>query len=230
MRTEVKSYALPLIEQFFGPSEKSVLLAIRRFAGECSSNRWPMADNIEHTDRPSSFTKSVSPPMPKEDWKSTFWVVEGDWMPPLERPSESNLCHRCRRLIKKSHAVLSLYRWLDIEKDNGHDCPKDGIRFTYKPLRFAKCRAQTRTITYTSKTNPERQTKSPKVSVECLAICRTWEEFETGGYWEKERERRAIFERWVEEERGKKEKLAHPADKPIRKQQDKPNLSPSAAR
>ena len=229
MRTEIKSYAPPLIEQLFGPSTESVLLAIRRFAGEDDSPRWPQATNIVHIARPSSFTKSVSPPMPPEEWKSIFWAVEGDWMPPMERPAESNLCPRCRHHLAKPHGILYLYRWLAVEKSKGAECPVDGLRFGFKPLRFAKCKVQTHTITLTSKSDPSRQTKYPKFTVECLALCRTWEELESSPLWKEEQERRATFERWLEEQR-QKEAETHPAVKPQPQAPVKPALSPSACR
>lgn len=143
--------------------------------------------------------------MPKEEWKRTFWVVEGDWIPPMGLTNGTNLCQTCRMRLRIPHIPLYIYAWLEGEKGDGFYCEKDGIRFRFDVKRLAKCCASTRTITYTSKADPSRQMKFPKNSVECITVCSNWKEFEDLGYWKEEQERKAKFMKWLKEKKRKRD-------------------------
>lgn len=199
-RTEASTTVLPSLEMFFGPSPDKILAAIAKAAGDNSHANYslPMAD-IRHTGRPSPYVKTVGDPMPKEDWKSTTWFVEGDWMPPIEVPNTNTLCMACRSRLTWPHIPMYLYSWMRIDADKGALCKADNLRFAFKPQRFAKVRIQTRTHTYTKKSNPSDSIKVPRISVECLAIVPTLDEMKARGFWAEEQKRRERFDKWQEE-------------------------------
>lgn len=209
--SDVKMNVRPSIEMLFGPSNESMLKAIRRFVGE-DTPKCEMATNIVRSSRSSAYSKTIGEPMTKEEWMRTFWVVEGGWIPPMEYPAETNLCSMCRWRLRNTHDLISIYTWIDAEKGDGFTCEKDGIRFGFEVKRLAKCSATTRIITYTSKLDPCRQMNFPKYFVECLAVCSNWEEFESFGLWKEEQERKETYMRGrrEEEEKRKREAVKHP--------------------
>ena len=211
-RTKAVTTVLPSLETVFGPSPDKILEAIAKAAGDNSHTNYalPMAD-IRHIDGPSPFVKTVGDPMPKEEWKSTAWFVEGDWIPPIEVPNANTLCTACLSHLTWPHTTICLYTWERVDSDKGALCKADNLRFAFKPQRFAKVRIQTRTYTYAKKSNPSDATKVARTSVECLAIVPTLDEMKSRGFWEEERQRRERFNKWLKEMEAS---APHPKEKP----------------
>ena len=210
--TETSVSVLPSMELFFGPSTYKILAAIAKTAGDNTHKNYtlPMAD-IKHTDGHSPFVKTVGDPIPKEDWKSTVWFVEGDWMPPIEKPDTNTICTVCRNRLSNPHTLLGLSKWERVDSDNGELCSKDKLRFGFNPQRFAKVRIQTRTHTYKRKSNPSDTTKVPRISVDCIAIANSFDDMRARGFWDEELRRRERFRKWVEESEAA---AHHPEEKP----------------
>lgn len=198
--TEASTTVLPSLETFFGPSRDKILAAIAKAAGDNSHTNYslPMA-SIRHTDGTSPFVKTVGEPMPKEDWKSTMWFVEGDWIPPIEKPDTNAVCSFCRFRLTSPHSLLFLSKWEKVDSDKGLLCSKDNLRLGFKPQRFAKVRIKTQTHTYTRKSNPSDAVKVARTSVECLAIVSSLDEMKARGFYDEEQRRKERFSKWLEE-------------------------------
>lgn len=227
-RTKAVTTVLPSLETVFGPSPDKILEAIAKAAGDNSHTNYalPMAD-IRHIDGPSPFVKTVGDPLPKEDWKSTAWFVEGDWIPPVEVQDTNDLCFVCRGRLARPHTTICLYTWERVDSDKGALCKADNLRFAFKPQRFAKVRIQTRTYTYAKKSNPSDATKVVRTSVECIEIVPTFDEMKSRGLWAEEQRWKERFDKWREEMKAAE---PHPDDKPEPASTCKPMLAPSARR